>query len=154
VRDVGGALTFRDAGAAAALAAAVGRRSADAPIVLRIGRALGARPYGVVVTPCHRRILEAVPNGQPTAVLYVFDPEARPTPSPAMLRRLFGLTTTETEVALRLTAGRTASQVAADLGTSLATVRTHLRQLFDKTGTSRQAALVSLLVSLGAAGGE
>jgi DNA-binding CsgD family transcriptional regulator len=37
--------------------------------------------------------------------------------------------------------------MAASLGVSLATVRTHIRALFDKTGVRRQAELVRLALA-------
>jgi DNA-binding CsgD family transcriptional regulator len=38
--------------------------------------------------------------------------------------------------------------VAEELAVSLPTVRTHLRRVFDKTGTHRQADLVRLILTL------
>lgn len=149
LREAGGKLTCSDAGLAAALATTVAGREPGAPHVLRIDRRGSSSPYGVVISPAHRGIREAVRHGEPAAMLYVFDPDADLAPPPEILRELFGLTATETQVALRLAAGRTLGEIATELGSSLPTVRTHLRQIFDKTATHRQADLVSLLVSLG-----
>ncbi|WP_459961770.1 LuxR C-terminal-related transcriptional regulator [Nocardia sp. IFM 10818] len=52
------------------------------------------------------------------------------------------LTVTETTVLQRLPSGRTAAQIAADLGVSVNTVKTHLRGIYAKLGVnSRTAAL-------------
>jgi DNA-binding CsgD family transcriptional regulator len=44
----------------------------------------------------------------------------------------------------RLVAGDTLAEAAQALGVALATVRTHLAHIFEKTGTSRQAELIRL----------
>lgn len=58
----------------------------------------------------------------------------------------FGLTPTESRVALALTEGKMPSEIAAGFGISRTTVAFHLRNIFQKTGTSRQAELVILLL--------
>ena len=69
-------------------------------------------------------------------------------PTPAFLRRILGLTATEAEVALALACGATASAIARDRAVSLETVRSHLKTIFAKTGTRRQATLVALVLQL------
>jgi DNA-binding CsgD family transcriptional regulator len=60
---------------------------------------------------------------------------------------LYGLTLAERRV-LRTVAQGLGPQDAADaLGVSLTTIRTHLQNLFAKTGTARQADLVRLLIT-------
>ncbi|MFC3704017.1 response regulator [Devosia honganensis] len=62
----------------------------------------------------------------------------------------FGLTPAETRIASALAQGRTPAQIAAGFNISRTTVTFHLRNIFQKTGTSRQAELVAVL--LGAEG--
>jgi DNA-binding CsgD family transcriptional regulator len=57
----------------------------------------------------------------------------------------FTLTERETAVACAIAAGATLAEVARQLGMRLGTVRVHLRSVFAKTGTNRQAELVALL---------
>ena len=57
------------------------------------------------------------------------------------------LTPTELRVLLAIVESGGVPQVAAALGIAYSTVRTHLGRLFSKTGTSRQADLVKLVVS-------
>ena len=77
-------------------------------------------------------------------------PEPDPSPStPAWLqslRRHHGLTFAEARVLGLLATGQDAGTMAGTLGVSLATVRSHLRALFDKTGCRRQAELVRLVL--------
>jgi DNA-binding CsgD family transcriptional regulator len=66
----------------------------------------------------------------------------------AAAARLFGLTAAQRQVLCLLTRGMTPREIARRLGVSLTTVRSHLGDLFGKTGTSRQAQLVALTLSV------
>lgn len=58
----------------------------------------------------------------------------------ADLRQVFGLTPAEALVAHHLLCGKTAEEVAADLGVRLETVRTHIKRTYAKMGVgSREA---------------
>ena len=57
------------------------------------------------------------------------------------------LTAAETRLAHRLAAGATLADAADALGVSVNTVRSQLRQIFQKTGVSRQAELVRLVLT-------
>ncbi len=72
---------------------------------------------------------------------------ARPNRSADGLKERFGLTAREAEIAMALTSGQTLEQIAAALGVSVATSRQHLKSIFRKTGTHRQAELVAVLSS-------
>jgi DNA-binding CsgD family transcriptional regulator len=67
----------------------------------------------------------------------------------AVLRGLFDLSPGEVRVALKLQTGHSVAQAAEELGISVTTVRTHLAQIFRKTGTSHQGQLISLLKGTG-----
>ncbi|MFG6490506.1 helix-turn-helix transcriptional regulator [Roseateles sp. BYS78W] len=69
-------------------------------------------------------------------------------PATEQLVSLFGLTRAESAVALALARGRTPDEYAAEAGIGISTVRTHMRAVFDKTYTRRQADLVRLLLLL------
>lgn len=62
---------------------------------------------------------------------------------------LFDLTRIEARVAQELTRGHSVEQVASILGSSVQTVRTHLKAIFQKTGVNRQQQLVLLLSGMG-----
>jgi DNA-binding CsgD family transcriptional regulator len=59
----------------------------------------------------------------------------------------FALTVAESRLAVRLAEGRTVTEAAKLAGISLATARTHLRNIFAKTATSRQSELALLLLT-------
>jgi len=81
------------------------------------------------------------------ALLFVFDPEIVPGPAPERVRQLFSLSEAEAALAIALTRGETLEETATSRGVSLNTIKTQLRSVFAKTGTSRQAELVSLLLA-------
>jgi DNA-binding CsgD family transcriptional regulator len=83
---------------------------------------------------------------QPVAVIFITDPEREPEAVPEMLKRLYGLTTREAEVAGLLMQGIELREAAGQLEVSMHTVRTHLRLIFEKTDTHRQSELVHILL--------
>jgi DNA-binding CsgD family transcriptional regulator len=124
------------------------------PSGIRSGRSFScARPSGkhayvLHVLPIHGR--DADYRGAPTAALVVIvDPEDDPLPPEALLGSLYGLTRTETRIALGVLRGADPRHIAEEMSVSLTTVRTHLQHVFDKTDTHRQADLVRLLMRLG-----
>lgn len=65
-----------------------------------------------------------------------------------ILRALYDLTVAESEVAGGVAARRTIQEIAQARQASVDTVRTQLRRVFDKTGTSRQVDLARLVLGL------
>jgi DNA-binding CsgD family transcriptional regulator len=99
------------------------------------------------VTPLHRTAADDNSN-DPRALVVIKDPDLETEPPATLLRRLYGLTVGEAEVAVRLTRGASLRDIADDLAVSYQTVRTHLQHVFDKTDTHRQAELVRILLSI------
>src|SRR4029453_17629914 len=64
-----------------------------------------------------------------------------------LLRCHFGLTPSEARLALHLVAGETLRSAEAKLSMTYETARTHLKSIFQKTGTCRQAKLVVGIVT-------
>jgi DNA-binding CsgD family transcriptional regulator len=83
--------------------------------------------------------------GAAVAVVFASDPEAHGLGGKALGER-YGLTRTEAVVARRLAAGTDLEHIANELRISINTVRGHLKQIFAKTCTHRQAELVSRLL--------
>lgn len=65
----------------------------------------------------------------------------------ARAARMFHLTRREAEVAGLLCCGRTNADIAACLGIGLATVKTHLIHIFEKTGVENRSGLVARLAA-------
>ncbi|MCC5978610.1 MAG: response regulator [Salinarimonas sp.] len=92
-------------------------------------------------------------DGQSRLALFLVDTANRTRLSDAMLAQLFGLTPTESAVAGRLAAGERLDAIAAALGISQTTVSFHLRNIFGKTRTNRQADLIALMLCAPVLGG-
>lgn len=86
----------------------------------------------------------------PHSVLLLIDLDATPLPSAACLEQIFGLTRAEARLTLFLVGGKTLTEIAEMLDLSVATVRTQLKCVFEKTHTHRQAELVVLVLRLAA----
>ena len=104
------------------------------------------KPLSVIVTPL-RHQSEEPSRGEPAAVLFVSDPENGQQTPDGHLMDLFGLTRTEATLTLKLLEGRGLDWAARQSGMGVNTARTHLKRVFEKTGTHRQAELVRLILS-------
>ncbi|KTT74700.1 helix-turn-helix transcriptional regulator [Sphingomonas endophytica] len=129
------------------IAAATATRggSADATRIERDGE---RPPYVLCVWPLARE-RRALVVDHAAALVTLIDPLAGPAPAASLWRAAFGLTPREAEIAAALLAGRTPDEAAAGLGIALNTARVHLRQIFAKTQTTRQAELIGLLSRFG-----
>ncbi len=107
-------------------------------------RPSGRKPLQVLVAPARSR--QGARHGA-LAVLYVCDPEACAEPSNEILRTLYKLTPAEAALVSHLTVGRTLEEAAGSLGITRGTARQRLGQIFSKTGTCRQAALVRMVLT-------
>ncbi len=113
---------------------------------LRFTRPSGRRDLLLLVCPLSRPMGDGDPN-DPVAIVLVSDPERRPHVPADVLASLFGLTPTEADIALRLAEGNRLSDIAAQLNVSQTTIAYHMRNLFQKTETNRQADLVALVLA-------
>lgn len=125
---------------AASVASGVSGNSGGALAILR-GERL---PLTVLVAP-FRPARNGLGAPVPAAILFVRDPE-RPTPMSIAAQSLFGLTPAEGNIAGALAEGKSVDEIVSTLRISLNTARTHLKNIYAKTGTTRQAQLVSLLL--------
>lgn len=127
------------------IARAAGRRGGDAVRwegALPLSRAPGRHALAVLV--CSVGV--SSPSRERVAAILASDAASLPEPDASRLRSLYRLTPAEADVAVQIAKGRRLQEVAHSLGVSINTVRTHLRQLFLKTDTRRQADLVRLLI--------
>ena len=82
------------------------------------------------------------------ALVLVIDPESRWRIDADSVGAILGLTPAEASVAVMLAEGKTIRDIAAATGRSATTVKWHVGHVFAKTGVSRQADLVRLVLSL------
>lgn len=79
--------------------------------------------------------------------VFVQEPGITPQIPGEAFARLYGLTGGELRTILAIAPGLGVSEAAELLGLTEGTVRTHLHRAFDKTGTTRQAELIKLMLS-------
>jgi len=82
-------------------------------------------------------------------LLFIVDPVNQAGIPPALLMDAFGLTHAESRIALAVSSGLSIPETASRLGLSPNTIKTRLRNVFAKSGASRQTELARLIASLG-----
>ena len=114
---------------------------------LRVERTSGLKAFQVLVSPVSRSTA-LVAGGAPVVAVFITDPEMSSQIEAPRLRQAFGLTQAEALIAVQIGWGRSPKQIAGTLQLSLNTVRTHLKSIYVKTNTHRQAALVQCLTDV------
>jgi DNA-binding CsgD family transcriptional regulator len=117
--------------------------ASDAPGVVLLPRT-GKKNLMLLISPLHASGAAKIRGG---ALLFAFDPDMVPSTIVDLVRRLFDLSQAEAALAVSLCSGLTLDEASVERGTSLQTVRTQLKSIFNKTGTNRQADLISVLLS-------
>ncbi|GGD96660.1 LuxR family transcriptional regulator [Aureimonas endophytica] len=107
-----------------------------------IHRADGRPPLTARTIAVAHRFDPFAPDRAASVILTIEGFEAETEAVEARLRRRFGLSAAQGRVAMQLREGRSPAEAAQALGLSVETVRSHLRVLFQRTGTRRQAELV------------
>jgi DNA-binding CsgD family transcriptional regulator len=88
-----------------------------------------------------------------TNVVMILTPIARSSAtSSSIIRGLFDLTATEAKITSKISDGITIDQIADVMKVSKETIRTHLKNIFSKTGVNRQSQLVALISGIGSIG--
>lgn len=82
-------------------------------------------------------------------LLFVVDPANRRSIPLGQIMDAYGLTHAEARVALAVSSGNTVLETAQSLSLSPNTIKTHLRRVFAKTATGRQAELAGLIAAIG-----
>lgn len=150
---VGGIVSGASEGVNRALAAAVSQLCVDESGLGRKGLGVPARdarggPCALHVLSLRRGALRPGLAPEAAAAILVSAAHAPQANVGEAVRALFDLTQAESRVFDQIVAGRTVAETASGLGVTVRTVRTHLAEVFAKTGTRRQAELVRLAASL------
>ncbi|MFO1152360.1 MAG: helix-turn-helix transcriptional regulator [Rhodospirillales bacterium] len=114
-------------------------------ILYTIPRFRRQRPLACLIAPIAGA--DASRTDGPAALVFVSDPERTVAFEPMRIARLYGLSRAEARVAALLARGLRLEEIGEHLGIAYETVRKHLKQIFTKTGVSRQAELVRVLVT-------
>ncbi len=112
---------------------------------LRIPRPSGRSDLGLVVRPAPTSEWS---EGQssPCAAVFISDPDLHESTSKHALGELFELTPAEANLAILLARGLSLAEVSQTQNISQHTARAQLKSIFAKTGVSRQAELVRLVL--------
>jgi DNA-binding CsgD family transcriptional regulator len=114
---------------------------------LRIPRRESSAGFLLSVLPVPHAHDLATVSTEPLALVVIGDPGATHLPA-GVYQDLFSLTHAEAALLAALVSGLSAGEWAKRRGISIATVRTQLASLFEKTGVDSQARLVGLAKSL------
>ncbi len=127
-------------------ACATAERKAHAtPLSLRLDRPSGRRGLEVMACPIDPDS-EVWSDGRAAAFLVINDGEPELSGVARRLRDLYGLSDAEARLTAALASGATVKEWAAHRGVSVETVRWQLKQVFAKTGVSRQSDLLRLVL--------
>jgi DNA-binding CsgD family transcriptional regulator len=112
---------------------------------LRVPRPTGRSDLGLVIRPVP---VSEWSEGQssPCAAVFISDPDLQESASQHILGELFELTPAEANLAMLLARGLSLAEVSTAQTISQHTVRAQLKSIFAKTGVSRQAELVRLVL--------
>ncbi|MEM8605736.1 MAG: helix-turn-helix transcriptional regulator [Myxococcota bacterium] len=122
-------------------------RSLDGGNAVAVRRPSGKRAYSVFVAPAASLDRQLRQDARAAAYAIISNPEHRIQPREALIAKLFGLTSSESEVVSRLAAGYSLSEIASNRGTTIHAVRWLLKKAMAKTDTRNQADLVGLVLS-------
>lgn len=111
-------------------------------------RGADGAPMALHVLPLRGGTLRPGLVNEAVAAIFVSAAGAAPTAVGELAAQLFGLSLKEAEVFERIAQGLTPGEAAAGMGIAVATVRTHLLRVYDKTGARRQADLVRMAATL------
>jgi len=100
------------------------------------------RPLTVLVSPCPRLGLL-----EPAAIVFMSEPPGSMHIEERHIVRQYGLTQAEARLLRALVEGQRLKDYADDAGITLNTAKTHLKQVFAKTGSKRQTDLVRMFVA-------
>ena len=105
------------------------------------------RPLQVLATPFGWKSGDAIGGTRFSRALFIGDPKRRAGEPIRVLHTLYGMTRSETRLAMLLLGGCSVDEASKLLDISVGTARGVLKKVFDKTGTNRQASLVRLLLT-------
>jgi DNA-binding CsgD family transcriptional regulator len=141
LRELGGKLHLTRSGLNTELTKEI-QRAEEGSFVLRLDGSDGT----LLLTGIRLPPRDGAPHR--AALLIVTDAGSQVDQPLQVFRDAFALTTSEARVLGALIMGGSREMIAKELGLSLSTVKTHMQNLFAKTGVNRQAQLVRMAMAL------
>lgn len=121
----------------------------DPPLRCRLQRTPPRPPLIVNVVPVDGSTASDCLNLAARVLLLIVEPDCPPSLQPRSLDLSFQLTRREAQIAALLATGINLRDAAGQMGIGIGTARGYLKQVLAKTGTHRQAELVSLVIRCG-----
>lgn len=119
---------------------------ADSPQLLHVDRPTSSGPpHAAAVTHLGSSIGTGVPD---LCMIRVVDLSQPLSITPEALTRLYALTPAQAEIAIAIAEGKSLEAIVAERNIIIGTLRRHLHEVFRKTGTGTQGALIRLILSL------
>lgn len=117
---------------------------------VRVLRPSGLLPYALQFSSLARNNEFGEGKDAPQVIAFISDPAQELQVDPEFLRKTFGLTPAEIRIAVALCQNGTLEETAAKAGVAVSTVKTQLKQVYQKTGVDNRTSLTKLVVSLSA----
>jgi DNA-binding CsgD family transcriptional regulator len=115
---------------------------------VRVGRPSGQLPYSLQFSSLASNNEFGLGKDAPQVIVFISDPAQEIQVDPELLRKTYSLTPAEIRVAVMLCQEGTIEETAAKSGVSVGTVRSQLKQVYQKTGVDNRTKLTKLIVSL------
>ena len=118
------------------------------PTLLKITRLGRDSPLSLAISP-YRSGVDFVIGGRAggSAVIMIHDPERPLIERESVVKQIYHLNEQEAQIVCALASGDSLEDIARDAGRSLEAVRSQLKRIFKKTGTSRQTELVAAVLN-------
>ena len=142
LRVVHGRLSAAISSDARKLQAAIGRLTKAVADISTVALRIGDQQRVDLLLSRIENAVDSVSQRAPRIIVYVSEEEADLGLSIPQVQSLFQLTPREAALTVILCAGRTLVEAAQELGITEQTARSYSREIFQKTGTNRQADLI------------
>lgn len=117
---------------------------------VRVSRPSGQLPYALQFSSLASNNEFGEGKDAPQVIVFISDPTQEIQVDPELLRKTYGLTPAEIRVAVMLCQEGSLEEAAAKAGVSVSTMKSQLKQVYQKTGTDNRTRLTKLIVSLAA----
>jgi DNA-binding CsgD family transcriptional regulator/PAS domain-containing protein len=115
---------------------------------LAVQRPSGGKPLMTIVSPVSRNCVLLPDSERAVAMVVIAVPDHIETVDEELLRTLFGITRSEAKLLRLLVQGVTLADAASHLSLARETVRSRVKDIFEKTNTHGQSELIALVLKI------
>jgi len=117
---------------------------------VRVSRPSGQLPYALQFSSLASNNEFGQGKDAPQVIVFISDPAQEIQVDPELLRKTYGMTPAEIRVAVLLCKEGNIEEAAVKAGVSVSTMKSQLKQVYQKTGVDNRTKLTKLIVSLAA----